>query len=76
MTLKEAVESAERATIAAAVQRHRGYYSRAAAELGISRHGLYKKLKKYGLFIPVAFRANDPDEEASHGRPNSGNTQS
>jgi transcriptional regulator with PAS, ATPase and Fis domain len=35
--------------IRAALEKHRNNRLRAAAELGISRMGLYKKLHKYGL---------------------------
>jgi transcriptional regulator with PAS, ATPase and Fis domain len=49
-TLAGAKEEAEILRITEALQRHGNNRLRAAAELGISRMGLYKKLRKYGLF--------------------------
>jgi transcriptional regulator with PAS, ATPase and Fis domain len=40
--------------ISEALQKHRNNRLRTAAELGISRMGLYKKLHKYGLISPSA----------------------
>jgi two-component system response regulator HydG len=48
-TLSETKEEAEIQRISAALSKHRNNRLRAAAELGISRMGLYKKLRKYGL---------------------------
>jgi len=48
-TLAESKEAAEIAQIREALAKHRNNRLRAAAELGISRMGLYKKLHKYGL---------------------------
>jgi DNA-binding NtrC family response regulator len=45
-------EADEIERILAALQKHRNNRLRAAAELGISRMGLYKKLHKYGLMRP------------------------
>jgi len=47
--LREAVASFERDAIQSALQRHGGNKSRAAAELGISRFALQRKLDKYEL---------------------------
>jgi DNA-binding NtrC family response regulator len=47
-------ESAEAAHIAAALQRNKNNRLRAAAELGISRMTLYKKLHRYGLISASA----------------------
>ena len=49
ITLAENREETEIRHIRDALQRHRNNRRRAAAELGISRMGLYKKLHKYGL---------------------------
>jgi DNA-binding NtrC family response regulator len=48
-TLERAKEQAEAQRISAALQRHNNNRLRAAAELGISRMTLYKKLHRYGL---------------------------
>ena len=48
-TLSQSKEEAEVRRIAEALHKHRNNRRRAAAELGISRVGLYKKLHKYGL---------------------------
>jgi two-component system response regulator HydG len=48
-TLDQAKEDAEMMRITAALQRNNNNRLRAAAELGISRMTLYKKLHKYGL---------------------------
>ncbi len=48
-TLAQTKEEAELTRITAALQKHRNNRLRAAAELGISRMTLYKKLHKYGL---------------------------
>jgi DNA-binding NtrC family response regulator len=49
VTLYQSREEAEIQRINEALQKHRDNRQRAAAELGISRMGLYKKLHKYGL---------------------------
>jgi DNA-binding NtrC family response regulator len=49
MTLTESREEVEILRITEALQKHNNNRLRAAAELGISRMGLYKKLHKYGL---------------------------
>ena len=49
LTLTESREEAEIERITEALRKHRNNRLRAAAELGISRMGLYKKLHKYGL---------------------------
>ncbi|HLU49541.1 MAG TPA: sigma 54-interacting transcriptional regulator [Planctomycetota bacterium] len=43
------VEEAERRAIADALRRHDGNKSRVAAELGITRKALYRRIRKYGL---------------------------
>jgi DNA-binding NtrC family response regulator len=48
-TLAEAKEKAEATRIVEALKRHANNRLRAAAELGISRMTLYKKLHRYGL---------------------------
>jgi two-component system response regulator HydG len=48
-TLASAKEDAEVARIREALEKHDNNRARAAAELGISRMGLYKKLKRYRL---------------------------
>lgn len=49
VTLKEQVESLEKAIVADALTRHRWNQSRAADELGLSRPGLANKIKRYAL---------------------------
>jgi len=51
-TLAQAKESAEAARITAALARNGNNRLRTAAELGISRMTLYKKLYRYGLVTP------------------------
>jgi DNA-binding NtrC family response regulator len=48
-TLSQSKEEAEVRRIVEALHKYRNNRRRAAAELGISRVGLYKKLHKYGL---------------------------
>ena len=50
-TLGQAKESAEASRIREALRRHKNNRLRAAAELGISRMTLYKKLHRYGLML-------------------------
>jgi len=47
--LNEALEAAERATIQAALEEHRGEINATYQALGISRRALYERMKKYGL---------------------------
>jgi len=47
--LAKARKDAERGRLLEALRRHDQNRSRAAAELGVSRVTLYKKLHKYGL---------------------------
>ncbi len=49
--LRQAVARFEMRAIEAALQRAQGNKSRAAAELGISRFALQRKLEKYGLLV-------------------------
>jgi DNA-binding NtrC family response regulator len=53
LTLIESREEVEMGRISEALRKHRNNRQRVAAELGISRMGLYKKLHKYGLFHPI-----------------------
>jgi len=53
-TLSQSKEEAEVRRILEALHKHRNNRLRAAAELGISRMGLYKKLHKYGLMDQTA----------------------
>jgi two-component system response regulator HupR/HoxA len=53
LTLTESRDEAELERINQALCKHRNNRQRAAAELGISRMGLYKKLHKYGLIQPT-----------------------
>jgi two-component system response regulator HupR/HoxA len=48
-SLAETREEAEAQRIAEALSRHKNNRKRVAAELGISRMTLYKKLHRYGL---------------------------
>ena len=43
------LEEIERARIVEAVNRHDGNISKAAAELGLTRQSLYRKMEKFGL---------------------------
>jgi DNA-binding NtrC family response regulator len=60
-TLAQTKEDAEAARIAAALARNRNNRLRAAAELGISRMTLYKKLYRYGLMAPSCETAEMPE---------------
>jgi DNA-binding NtrC family response regulator len=53
VTLRQSKAEAEVRRIGEALQRHGNNRVRAAAELGISRMGLYKKLHKHGLMAGV-----------------------
>jgi two-component system response regulator HydG len=54
VTLRQSKAEAEVRRISEALRKHGNNRLRAAAELGISRMGLYKKLHKYGLLEPTA----------------------
>jgi DNA-binding NtrC family response regulator len=54
VTLQQSKAEAEVRRIREALRKHGNNRLRAAAELGISRMGLYKKLHKYGLLEPAA----------------------
>ena len=43
------LEEMERARIESALRRHEGNVSKAAAELGLTRQSLYRKMEKFGL---------------------------
>jgi DNA-binding NtrC family response regulator len=60
-TLAQVKENAEAARITAALARNKNNRLRAAAELGISRMTLYKKLSRYGLMTPSCEAADVPD---------------
>jgi DNA-binding NtrC family response regulator len=49
VTLRQSKAEVEVRRISEALRKHDNNRRRAAAELGISRMGLYKKLRKYGL---------------------------
>ena len=48
-TLNEMVESLEKTVLSEAIKTHGGNKTRIAEALGLSRNGLTKKLKRYGL---------------------------
>lgn len=48
-SLKEMVESMEKAVVLEALEKHQGNKTRVAEELGLSRFGLMKKMQRYGL---------------------------
>jgi transcriptional regulator of acetoin/glycerol metabolism len=48
-TLKDVSDAEEERLVREAVERSNGNISAAAKSLGVSRHTLYAKLKKYGL---------------------------
>jgi two-component system response regulator AtoC len=50
--LREQLDERERQAILAALERHGGNQSRAAAELGIPRRTLISRLEKYGVPRP------------------------
>jgi DNA-binding NtrC family response regulator len=71
VTLYQSREEAEIQRINEALHKHRNNRQRAAAELGISRMGLYKKLHKYGLIQPAeaATTWDEPGEEVKTALP-------
>lgn len=48
-SLKEMVEELEKSVLVQVLKKHEGNKSRIAKELGLSRNGLMKKMKRYGL---------------------------
>ena len=48
---RPAADEPDRAAIEAALARARGVISQAAAELGLSRQALYRRIEKYGIAI-------------------------
>ena len=48
-TLKQMVETLEKAVLSQMLEKHRGNKTKAAEELGLSRNGLSKKMQRYGL---------------------------
>jgi transcriptional regulator with PAS, ATPase and Fis domain len=74
MTLTESKELAERQLIQGVLAKHKNNRLRAAAELGISRMGLYKKLHKYEMIkaraqacVPIAPTTHAEAEAALEG---------
>jgi two-component system response regulator HydG len=63
-TLAQVKEKAETARIRAALARNKNNRLRAAAELGISRMTLYKKLSRYGLTAPSCEAADERETRA------------
>jgi transcriptional regulator with PAS, ATPase and Fis domain len=63
--LNQANEYLERTLIARSLDRHGWNKSRAATELGISRQGLIKKIKRLQLVRPGQPGAADPDAEGA-----------
>jgi len=59
-SLPERVEALEIALIDAALQAEDGNRSRAAAQLGITRQGLYKKMKRYRMDPPPRLNGRRP----------------
>ena len=50
-TLQSALRERETEVIQAALERHRGIVARAAAELGVTRQGLWLKVRRLGLVV-------------------------
>ena len=48
-SLKEMVEELEKSVLVQVLKKHEGNKTRIAKELGLSRNGLMKKMKRYGL---------------------------
>jgi DNA-binding NtrC family response regulator len=48
-TLKEMVSALEKSVLVQLLEKHQGNRTKAAAELGLSRHGLRKKMQRYGI---------------------------
>jgi DNA-binding NtrC family response regulator len=48
-TLKGQVDAFERAVVVDVLRAHEGNRTRAAAELGVTREGLYKIMKRHGI---------------------------
>jgi len=48
-SLKEMVEALEKSVLVEKLREHRGNKTRVAEELGLSRNGLMKKMRRYGL---------------------------
>jgi DNA-binding NtrC family response regulator len=61
-TLALSTQEAEVRRILETLQQHNNNRLRAAAELGISRVALYKKLHKYGLMTPRYPKGEEPDQ--------------
>ena len=48
-SLKEMVETLEKSVLVERLREHQGNKTRVAEELGLSRNGLMKKMRRYGL---------------------------
>ena len=49
---RAAADEPDRAAIETALARARGVISQAAADLGLSRQALYRRIEKYGIAVP------------------------
>lgn len=61
--LEEVLAATERDVIAAVLERHSGQVSSAADELGLTRQGLYKKIKRLGIDVSRAQRTDLVSDE-------------
>lgn len=52
----------ERAEIASALRHHQGNVSKAAAEMGVSRTTLYKRMERFRLHVRVVVETDDGEE--------------
>jgi DNA-binding NtrC family response regulator len=59
LTLADAMADLERRMIAEAMRKHNGNISRAARELGLTRRGLYLKIRRLGLDAPAEVDAHE-----------------
>jgi DNA-binding NtrC family response regulator len=58
------VDEPDRAAIEAALARSHGVISQAAAELGLSRQALYRRIEKYGIVVADDTKAGDERQQA------------
>ena len=61
---RPAVDEPDRAAIEAALARSRGVISQAAADLGLSRQALYRRIEKYGIALVGDEKADDHRQQA------------